>query len=64
MLLIYIGPPEPQKFFRTSAVISSVLRILTIFFSTARTNSNLFSIDEKGTFDLLVIKSTFDLLAT
>ena len=59
MLLIYIGPPEQQNCLRTSPDISSVLRILTIFFSTARTNSNLFSTGVKANLSMNAVSRVF-----
>ena len=59
MFLIYIGPPEQQNCLRTSPDISSVLRILTIFFSTARTNSNLFSTGVKANLSMNAVSRVF-----
>ena len=59
MFLIYIGPREPQKCLRTSPVIVSAHCILIILFSTARTNSNLFSTGVKANLSMNAASRVF-----
>ena len=59
VLLTYIGLWEQQKCLKSSPVISSVLRTLIIFFSTAWTNLNLFPTGIKANLSLIPASRVF-----